>query len=97
MPLMFTYSMDMSVALGVLIGLFVVCFWVLVRVLCCVLVRVLCVSLLMWYGSEHVHWHLPQHAALLHTPKSGPGSTRHLPPKVKFALPYTGRDTWPAR
>ena len=31
--------------------------------------------------------HLLQHAALLHTPMSGPDSTRRLPPKVDFALP----------
>ena len=42
---------------------------------------------------EHVHQHLLQHAALLHTPMSCLDSTRRPPPKV-FALPATGRETW---
>ena len=33
----------------------------------------------------------------LYTPKSGLDLTRHLSPKVRFALPATGRETWPIR
>ena len=49
MPLMFTCSMDMPVARGVLIGLCGV-FWVLVRIFCYLLVWVLSV-VLVWFRT----------------------------------------------
>ena len=74
-----TCSMGMLVARGVLIGL------------CGMVLGVGASFILLMCFVGDVVW--LQHAAL-HTPKSGSRSTRHLPTKVRSALPATGRETW---
>ena len=74
MLLIFTCSMDMPVAHGVLIGLCVVFFGVGVSFAC------LCVWLVMWCGSEHLHTPV----------RPGVDSTSPAKSKIRFAGHRTG-------